>query len=257
MLAEDAQGIGDQHLPLIAQLGFDYVELPLAQMMQLSNAEFQSRILNGLTANDLSCLACNNFIPSSHRLTGPDADLAAAHEYALRALDRAQAMGVQTVVFGSSGARNSPDGFDQKQAMDQLADFLCSLADAAQQRDVTIAIEPLNRMESNLINRLSDAVTLARRVAHPCVKALADFYHMGVGLEPLIHVKEAGLLLRHVHIARVLGRGMPNPDDGEPYAEIFAQLRAISYDGTISIEAYAPKSPRDQLGRALSLFRVL
>ena len=57
----------------IAALGYDYIELPLAEMMALSDGEFAA-LRRRVAASGLRCETCNNFFPASLRLTGAEAD---------------------------------------------------------------------------------------------------------------------------------------------------------------------------------------
>jgi D-psicose/D-tagatose/L-ribulose 3-epimerase len=63
------------------------------------------------------------FVPGEIKLTGPNIDKAKQADYLERALDRMSRLGVHVIVFGSSGARNFPEGFSKRQAFDQLVDF--------------------------------------------------------------------------------------------------------------------------------------
>ena len=76
---------------MIGGLGFDYVELPMAQMMAYDEASFEQLFVLPLREAGLPCHCCNNFFPGSIRLTGPEADHAAAVAYAERAMARAEA----------------------------------------------------------------------------------------------------------------------------------------------------------------------
>jgi sugar phosphate isomerase/epimerase len=42
-----------------------------------------------------------------------------------------------------------------------------------------------------------------------------------------------------VHIASKEGRRFPKAGDGEDYAAFFRELKSVSYDGRISVEAYS------------------
>jgi hypothetical protein len=64
--------IGDEAIPLFAELGYDYIELPLAQVMELSEDGFKD-LLRGIRTGGIPAEACNNFFPARVRLTGEDA----------------------------------------------------------------------------------------------------------------------------------------------------------------------------------------
>jgi len=257
MAATDPEGIGAHRIVEIMEIGFDYVELPLAQVMTLSTEAFAAGLLRMLRDAGIPCACMNNFFPAAYRLTGPDADRTSALAYADRALDHAAALGADRVVFGSSGARNVPDGFDLDHARSQLADLLSELAPLAARRGIMLVIEPLNRIESNIINTLAEGLALARAVSDHAVACLVDFYHAGLAGDPCASVAEAGPLLRHVHLARTLGRSIPVSPNEEPYRSFFSALRAAGYDASLSLEAYAPDDFQRRAARALSLMRTL
>jgi sugar phosphate isomerase/epimerase len=155
------------------------------------------------------------------------------------------------IVFGSSGARNRPCGTTVSEGLDQLASLLLRLATLAQSYHITIAIEHLNKQESNLINRYSDACALARRINHSNAGALLDTFHMHLAGETYDDVLENGMLLRHVHIARTLGRSLPCPEDEEDYGQLFKTLIRADYDGCISIEAFVRRDFESEAEAAL------
>ena len=239
-----SDGSGREFLPMIAESGFDYAELPLAQMMCYGDSDFQRLFLDPLSVSGLECHCCNNFFPAGIRLTGPDADHAGAIEYAKRAMDRAARLGARKIVFGSSGARNHPIGFDRGEATGQLEGFLAALMPIAAGLGITVVLEHLNRGESNLLNSLDEAVELRRRLGLPGLENLFDHYHLVLGGGSFDEIRKAGGHLRHVHIARVLGRSLPREGEESHIREMFGVLREIGYDGDASIEAYAPVEDR-------------
>ena len=119
MIAQDDHGIGYEQLPMLKRVGFDYVELPLAQIMTMGDRAFRTGPLAALDSTGLPCLACNNFFPASYHLTGPQVDADSILAYANAALDRAAVMGAKRVVFGSACARNMPLGFSAAEATEQ------------------------------------------------------------------------------------------------------------------------------------------
>lgn len=251
-------GSGRELLPLLGSLGFDYVEMPMAQMMAYDEPSFERLFVRPLKDSGLPCHCCNNFFPGSIRLTGPDADHDAAIAYAEKAMARAEALGARKIVFGSSGARNYPLGYSREDAMAQMRDLLCRLEPLAARHGVTLVMEHLNRLESNLLNTLAEGVALVRELQLPHVRNLLDNYHLMIGNGSLDEIREAGSNLRHIHLARVLGRSLPCPGDETDWPGLWAALRDIGYDGDCSIEAYAPEEQRaERIASALSYLRRL
>jgi D-psicose/D-tagatose/L-ribulose 3-epimerase len=227
----------------MARMGFDYIELSLAAVAALPEADFAA-LARRVAQSGIPCEACNNFFPPRVRLTGPEARLATALEYATGAMDRAARLGVQIIVFGSSGAKNVPAGFDMGAAWRQIADLLQALGPLAQARGITIAIEPLNRQESNIVNLAAEGLKLARQVNHPHIQLLIDYYHLMMEHEPPEIVTRAGDAVRHLHFARIEGRSFPR--DADDSMRLFFQLlRLAGYRGRCSVEAYTQNFPAD------------
>jgi sugar phosphate isomerase/epimerase len=212
-------------------------------------------LLDRLRRAGFACGACNNFFPPEIRLTGPAADLSVALRYAEQALAVAARLGVAVVVFGSSGARNVPAEFSLTAAWDQLRDLLRHLGPVAELHDITLALEHLNRQESNILNTVAECWRLAQEVAHPRVRLLIDAYHLLVEREPLSILAEVAPAIAHVHVAQGADRVFPGTPD-VPLAALFAQLRAVGYAQRCSIEAHTRDFAADA-PRALRQLRAL
>ena len=60
MVSTKPDGTGAELLDSLAKIGFDYAELPLAEMTALPEADFQN-IRQALQRNGIRCECCNNF----------------------------------------------------------------------------------------------------------------------------------------------------------------------------------------------------
>lgn len=238
MVAGKPDKTGAEWLPAAKRSGFDYVELPLAEMMALSASDYE-QLRSMLQQSSISCQVCNNFFPKTLRLTGPNAATAEAVRYAHAALTRAAELGVSVVVFGSGGAKQVPDGFSLESGYEQVAELLRQLAPIAQEKGITIAIEPLRKAECNLINTFREGCHLAADVSSPSVRVLIDFYHMTIEQEsPNVLLELGPQYLAHVHFANPNGRVYPLHADEARYQPFMQALQQIGYDGRISCEAY-------------------
>lgn len=215
--------------------GFDYIEMPLSTIAGLEEGELEG-VLRALERTGLACEACNLFFPGGLRLTGPEADPAKTEAYMNLALGRANRLGARVIVFGSGGARNVPAGFPTEQAWAQLAQMLRQAGEIAGRYGIDIAIEPLNRAESNLINTGSEGYALARLADHPRVGLLLDLYHMVKEGEDYGIAVTARQVLRHAHLAEPSGRRFPVKADDEILG-FFAGLKRAGYEGRVSVEA--------------------
>ena len=240
MLATPECPTGFNFFPKLAPLGFDYVELPLAQIMDLSDSEFDAMVQE-IEASPIRCEVCNNFFPASVRLTGPDVDAAQVQDYVERALARAGRLGVENVVFGSGGAKQVPDGFPLEEGYKQLIPLLRDIVSPIAKRyNITIVIEPLRKAECNLINSFAEGVQLAKDVDRDNIKVLVDYYHLTEEHEPVSHVADDGkAYLRHVHMAYPEGgRTYPTDIHESDYTSFINALKAADYDARVSCEAF-------------------
>ena len=244
--------IGEESIPLFSKLGYDYIELPLAQVMDLQEDAFRS-LLSDIKSGGIPMETCNNFFPANIRLTGENATPDIALEYAKRACDRAAQMGAKIIVFGSSGAKNIPEGFPYSEARRQYIDLLGMLQDIVLPLGITVALEALNTKESNFILSISEALAAMNEVSCSNIKLLADYYHMRMEDEDISILHSVGKDLRHVHIAARDGRVFPKQGDGEDYTGFFNVLKDIGYSGGVSVEAYSD----DLAQEALSVSELL
>lgn len=218
----------------VKRAGFDYLEATVTSLIPDEDDNKFAPVLKQYQDSPVPVAAFNVFLPRDLKVVGPDIDQARLERYVSRALARIQAVGATIAVFGSGGSRSVPEGFSRSQATDQIVEFLQLVADAAEQTDVTIAIEPLNRKESNIINSVAEGVEIAKRVNRPSIQVLADFYHMDEDDEPLDAISEYKEWLAHIHVADT---GRLAPGTGSyPYATFVDQLRQADYQGMVSVE---------------------
>jgi sugar phosphate isomerase/epimerase len=218
----------------VFRAGFDYLEAGVTSLIPDEDDTSFAPVLEKFRASPIPVAAFNLFLPRDLKIVGPEIDLARIERYVSRALARIQAIGATIAVIGSGGSRNVPDGFSRNEATAQIVRFLQLVADAADQTDVTIAIEPLNRKESNIINSVAEGVAIAREVDRPSIRVLADFYHMDEDDEPLDTITAHQDWLAHIHVA---DSGRLAPGTGTyPYAEFVDQVRQAGYEGMVSVE---------------------
>ena len=215
--------------------GFDFIECPVGSVSpEESDRYFKENILTKFRESPLPIEAFNVFLPGHLKVTGDSVDRKAIDKYLDVALERLDTIGAKIVVFGSGGARSLPEHFDREKGEAQIVDFLHLVADKADQTDITVVIEPLNKKESNIINSVTEAVAFAKKVDRSSIQVLADFYHMDEDNEPLDNIFTARDFLRHVHVADT---GRLAPGTGSyPYQEFVKQLKAANYNDRVSIE---------------------
>jgi D-psicose/D-tagatose/L-ribulose 3-epimerase len=117
---------------------------------------------------------------------------------------------------------------------------LREIAKTAETQGVTIALEPLNRFETDFMNLSEQAVRMAEDVGSPAVGILLDTFHMGIEEKSQGDaIRHAGKYLKHFHSCEN-DRGTPGTGQ-VPWVEVRDALRSISYDRIVAIEGFNPE----------------
>ncbi len=224
--------------PPLAEAGFDFIELHVQNHLKTTEADDQAFLdeLVRIKGAALPATAANCFVPGDLKITGPEVNWTALEAYVKRVFERAQAASVQTIVFGSGGARRIPDGFDREAAWEQLVRFGKLIGPLAAPHDVMVVVEPLNQQECNVLTSVGESGRYVRAVDHPNVRLLVDAYHWGIDDHDFEALVANAELLRHAHIATVDHR-LPPGFEPCAFGDFFRALHIGGYDGPISIEA--------------------
>ena len=226
--------VNQEQIDIIAQAGFDFCELPARSVLPFEDDAAAMPVLRALEAAPLRPEAFNVLVPAQLPMVGPQADFAALRTYLRRAFERMVRLGGAVVVLGSGAARRIPDGMPRDRALDQLAEALALAADEAGRAGIELALEHLNRGESNVFTGLAECQAFVEERGLGGLRLLADLHHLEVEHEPLSSVTAAGPLLAHVHVADG-GRRAPG-SGGYDYAGFMDALHAAGYDRRISAE---------------------
>lgn len=229
--------------------GWDFIEDSVQRLLQGQTPDEQWHGGEQAGQSPLPIAAANMLVPGSLKITGPAVDAPALQQYMQRVLRRANQIGIQTLVFGSGGARQVPEGFDRTKAREQILHFLRASAPVAAEQKVTIVIEPLNRGECNILNSVAEAMEYVKQINHPNIQCLVDSYHFWLEEEPLEHLVQAMASIKHVHVADKDGRVAPGRSGTADYRSFFRVLKQGHYAGRISVEAVGfPPDPADAAG---------
>src|SRR5262245_64707378 len=102
-----------------------------------------------------------------------------------------------------------------------------------------IAIEPLNRFETNFINTCDQSIRMVRDVGSPALGIHLDTFHMNIEeKDPAAAIRRAGRSLHHFH-ACGSDRGTPGNDHID-WKSIATALHKVGYDRDVVIESFTP-----------------
>ncbi len=126
-------------------------------------------------------------------------------------------------------------GVGHEQAMTWLVEALQECAAAAAPAGVRLALEPINRYETTLINNVEEGLALIEAVGAKNFGLLLDTFHMNIE-EPSIEesIRKAGDRIFHFHVADS-NRWYPGAGHLD-FRSILGVLLETGYDGFISGE---------------------
>lgn len=217
-------------------LGFDAIEIFPPEARAINPTEVKQI----LSDNNLALAAVGTgagMVKHKLHLCLPDATARQkARDFVKSIIDVAGPFGAPAIIGSMQG--RSGDGVSPETAMGSLRDALTELAEYAQQYNVPLLFEPLNRYETNMVTSIAAGVTLCQSLGSENLRLLADLFHMNIEEENIAAaVTAGGSHIGHVHFVdsnrRAAGMGHMN------YAPIATALTNIGYDGYLSAEAFA------------------
>jgi D-psicose/D-tagatose/L-ribulose 3-epimerase len=125
------------------------------------------------------------------------------------------------------------------QERDRSAAALREVTTTAEARGVELAVEVLNRFESDFLNIAEDAVPFVETIGSPAVGIHLDTFHMSIEEKDVgAAIRRAGAHLKHMHMSEN-DRGTPG--DGQVrWNEVRQALQEVDYKGFLVIEAFNP-----------------
>ena len=135
-----------------------------------------------------------------------------------------------------------------------LLEALSTLGEHAQSEGVELYLEPLNRYEDHMVNRLRDAASLIHEVGLDSVRIAADTYHMNIEeADPAAALQEAAPYIGHVQAS---DSNRLEPGAGHVDWALFgATLQSIGYRGTVALESRLSGDAATVLPRVPTLLR--
>ena len=190
---------------------------------------------------------CGAFGPGRD-LTAENAD--SAVQYLKDSVDLAVELGASVLITVPSppGRAVPPAGFSYDRLWGNAVKNIRAAADYAGDRGVFLAIEPLNRYESYLVNTVFQALCMAEEIAHPAVGIMADTFHMNIEESNIASaIIQAGGHLKHVHVADS-NRG-PAGAGHIDFSAVLHALKDIHYSGEIVMEYVCRAGDSETLDR--------
>lgn len=245
----------------MAKLGYNFAETGFAAMSEATDAQIDA-FAKALKDNGMTCASCNGFMPGNIKTCGPDMDDAKIKEYLDRNFERTAKLGFKSIIFGSGGSRQVPEGYDRERAKADITHFLSDLVvPVVKQYDIIVGIEELRAQETNIINTCAEAWEYIEAVNDPHVQLLVDLYHVAIMGTPVEELRRYKGHVSHVHIASPSnGRIYPLPTDGDDalYRQFYSILDEIDYKAkNISLEGSCGDNFNETITKSIAYLKSM
>jgi D-psicose/D-tagatose/L-ribulose 3-epimerase len=226
--------------PKIAKMGFDVVEIAVEDPSLIE----VKKIKKALQEHGLKATICGAFGPTKD-LTHEDA---AIHKncfsYIESCLDFCVELGTNFFggpMYSAVGKARMVSPEQRKKEWDLAVKNLRLVCDMAETRNLKIALEPLNRFESDLINTVDDVSRLINDINQPAAQIMLDSFHMSIEEKDIEKaITTAGDKLVHLQVSENF-RGTPGTGQ-TPWHAYKKGLETIKYNGTVTIESFTPEN---------------
>lgn len=216
-----------------------------------------ARLRDRLQQLGLDCSVCGAFGPTRD-LSSEEASIrASAFDYLCALVDTVEAVGARVVngpMYSAVGkARLLPAG-ERRAEWQRAMEGLRRAAAYAGEHGVRLAIEPLNRFETDMINTAAQGLEMIEAAGAANLGLHLDTFHMHLGeKDSAAAIRLAGRRLFHFHACEN-DRGVPGT--GQVHWQAIAQaLKQVDYRGAVVIESFTPDL--EEIARAVCLWRPI
>ena len=237
-----------------ATLGMDVLEVNAGTVGNMPSAE-RKKLKGHADARNLGLSFCFG-LP-------PECDLASEDEAVRRngilSLTKiAQSIGeiggvrISGVLYGCWPAFLPMDVTDKRPYVDRSMSSMKQVIKAAEDNNVILNMEVVNRYEHYLMNTAEEAVDYVKGVDSPNAKVLLDTFHMNIEEDTIASaVETAGNYLGHIHLGE---NNRKTPGNGHfPWEELANALKKVNYQGWLVMEPFLTQG--GQIGQAVRIWR--
>jgi len=236
-----------------ADWGFDTVEIAAEDPLQLDAVVIKI----ALEKYNLRCISVAAAFGPDRDLRGTPEQQQTSLQYIKDTIDFTKAVGGELVVgplYSSVGRADAVSASDYALQEKTVVGHLQELCKYAAAKEIKLAIEPLNRFETDFINTCDQALNLIEKVNSDLLYLHLDTFHMNIEEKHLGEaIIKAGNKLALLH-ACGSDRGTPGWDHTN-WDDIKTALETINYKGQLVIESFTPEVK--VIAKAASIWRTI
>ncbi|MFS0854277.1 sugar phosphate isomerase/epimerase family protein [Microbacterium sp. 179-I 3D4 NHS] len=218
-----------------AALGYQALELPLENVGDWDPA----RTRDVLAAQGLGAVVIGAMGPG-RSLVARAGDVAATQGYLRSCIAAADVLGAGVVAgpfYAPTGETWRMDASERADLVAELRRGLAPLAAEAADRGIVLAIEPLNRYETSILNTVEQSLDALAPLVGSGVGLALDTYHLNIEEKrPADAIRAAGSAIAHVQVCGS-DRGAVG-DDHTDWPEFARALDDVGYEGALGLESF-------------------
>ena len=239
--------------PKVKSMGFDILEIACENPTLLDIPS----IKEVLAKNRLSAIICGVFGADRNICSGDPKIRTNARQYMIWLIDAAAQLGSQVIcgpMYSAVGKAHLEDSESREREWIVAVSEMRELADNAAGKGVKLAIEPLNRFETDMINTVSQGMEFINDVGRKNIGFHLDTFHMHLEEKSSPGaIRLAGDKIFHFHACEN-DRGVPGTGQVR-WQEIAAAVKSVNYQGPIVIESFT--SQVKEIARAVNIWREI
>lgn len=224
--------------PQFKKWGFDTVEIALEDASHIDPVT----VKKALDDNGLICGSICAAMGGGRDFRGTAEEQKGAMDYLKAIVDLSPVLGHPALIgplYSAVGRAELVPEEEYKKQWDTVVGHLRTLAAHAGSLGVKLAIEPLNRFETDFINTCDQALKMVNDVNESALYVHLDSFHMNIEEKDSAKaIVKAGDKLAHFH-ACGCDRGTPG-NDHINWTAIFAALKQVGYNADVVIESFTP-----------------
>ncbi|WP_149085886.1 MULTISPECIES: sugar phosphate isomerase/epimerase family protein [Microbacterium] len=235
-----------------ARMGYDALELPLEGVGDWDPLRARA-VLDDL---GMGAVVVGAMGPG-RSLIARAGDVTATQDYLRDCLDAAAVLGASVVAgpfYAPTGVTWRMSEAERAEVTDELRENLAPLAREAADRGLILAVEPLNRYETSVLNTVAQSLDALAPLLGAGVGLALDTYHLNIEEKrPADAVRAAGAAIAHVQVCGS-DRGAVG-DDHTDWLEMLRALDDAGYRGTLGLESFTGENAT--IAVAASVWRPL
>ena len=239
--------------PKVRSMGFDVLEVAVENPDLIDVQAVKAE----LDRNGLQGIICGAFGPERNICSSNAQYVANAKAYIRWLIDAADVVGSPIIcgpMYSAVGKEHLEEAAARKAEWDCAVEGIREMAQYAASKNIRLAMEPLNRFETDMINVVAQGLDFVDQVGMDNVGLHLDTFHMHLEeRSSAAAIRKASDRIFHFHACEN-DRGVPGAGQVH-WTDVAAALKDVGYDGAVVIESFT--SQVKEIARAVCIWREI